>query len=479
MQTTAGNRAVAQLLAVPTGPRGVGHNRQVQRDIFVEEDSVIRDRHARILTQSHSFRREAVGHDLSHIGSSASYIDNLAESLRLSGDPPLVEISWANGSIHAGLQLTDLHASAEDIALFGQIYPDRTTALTAVQQRAAQLHLQPDNSYGYYFGPEGSIWPTHFTNSNAPRIHHAVLEAIAQYHEQMTALLEDLEADMIVLLFNMLLGRFAGFIAARGRRAFTGAPRPSRSPRVAERRVPPAGLGEQRLGFERQHGAPVGPPPEHLTRDPFQGLLPSELGAEVDTAYPVFRQITPTQPTRPGTAIPRSFTLRTTTGHRYWVSGAATEHFPEALAGYRQHYAGTGRGTDAPRAVIRQTTPLSPAAARGGALHGPGPGEIARGSVTHHHQPSLAIDNRVEFNSRGPAGQTVAASALVLEDFEAAASLASNIVSRPGFTSWNQEIQVGNWEFIFARPNRPGGLVRITHANPRGNLHNYGSRPAH
>ncbi len=47
----------------------------------------------------------------------------------------------------------------------------------------------------------------------------------------------------------------------------------------------------------------------------------------------VWDQIEGTQPNYPDSPIPRSFNIDTTSGHRFWVHGNATEHFFEHFTG--------------------------------------------------------------------------------------------------------------------------------------------------
>jgi len=221
---------------------------------------------------------------------------------------------------------------------------------------------------------------------------------------------------------------------------------------------------------------PITPTTHRITQG-YTKAIENVAGPSVYERLPIFRQIVPTQPLREGTLIPRSFEITTNDGSRYWVNGSATEHFSEALKGYREYYSGTGRGTTSPEARILPTGQER----RPQALRQTGdrvqPHEIARGSTT---QIFSSETGNVEeyFSNQGPSGTTAFASAMVLENFEHAVSVASRQVSQPDFNQWGQRIEVEGWEFIFQPPAQPWQLPVITHANPRGILGLPSGRPA-
>jgi hypothetical protein len=213
-------------------------------------------------------------------------------------------------------------------------------------------------------------------------------------------------------------------------------------------------------------------------------------GPGASAAVPIFQSIQPLAVPREGSVIPRTFNMTLEDGQQVWVSGAATEHFSEALAGYREYYAPTGRGTANPLAVLRQThspvdTPGGPPASLGprelydfGATAGqvrPGANEIARGSTRQTFSSDTQLADQY-FNRQGPAAATTFASALMLEDFRATVSEAV----RSG-APYGERIVVGNWELILQPPERPGENLRVVHANPEGRLGISGSRriPGH
>lgn len=205
--------------------------------------------------------------------------------------------------------------------------------------------------------------------------------------------------------------------------------------------------------------SPGTPPPPALPPGPrVAGLLPVSPVAEFNRitgpaareALPVLATIDPLALPREGTVIPRSFNLNLVDGETVWVSGAATEHFSEAIAGFRDWHESTGRGTTAREAVLRETRP--------------GADDIARGSTTQTFSSQTQIGDQW-WNARGPAAETTFASALVLEDFRSAVSQAA----RTG-VPFGKKVVVGNWELILQPADRPGQFAKVTHALPAGRL---------
>jgi hypothetical protein len=167
-------------------------------------------------------------------------------------------------------------------------------------------------------------------------------------------------------------------------------------------------------------------------------------------SVPVFGRITPLGPLREGTLVPRTFAIELPGGQKYWVSGSATEHFPEILKGYREFWAPTGKGDQAPPAVMF--------------LVGPAQSPVIRGSTIATVDTASGIAES-SFNRRGPAGATLFGSALVLEHFEIAASAAAaRVQADPKL--WGTRVVEKGWEFIFQPPKEPGQLPAITHALP-------------
>jgi hypothetical protein len=240
--------------------------------------------------------------------------------------------------------------------------------------------------------------------------------------------------------------------------------------------------------------SPGTPTPPALPPGPrVAGLLPISPVAEFNRitgpaareALPVLATIEPLALPREGTVIPRSFNLNLVDGETVWVSGAATEHFSEAIAGFRDWHGPSGRGTTAREAVLRETHPavetpggrpasLGPVerydeGPRKGQVR-PGANEIARGSTTQTFSSQSQIGDQ-SWNARGPAAETTVASALVLEDFRSAVSQAA----RTG-VPFGKKVVVGNWELILQPSDRSGQYAKVTHALPASRLGSAGKR---